>query len=345
MIMRIPKRILVLSLSFLGASALACNLTGVGSDRTTPLVATLTPPPTSEFIAEESAAIQEFFVQEFDSGIPEAWSATSDWSIGEGTLSTRSAEAVLEILGEWQDMSLFTRIRFESEGISLVFNRSDSGAYAINLSPEQISLSWQPVGGDPEVLSNAQVGIDSDWHDLVLRQTHGKLEVWLDGQPALKHFNLGLSPSGSLMWVSESAGKFELDRLVIAPPGMGPGAPTPTVASAPVNLDLAIVEVSVEASGELVVWLISHGPESTQGRNLGLSISVAADDPALAIIRDPLPIFIDREWVNLFPVETGIQLDESYAGQQVTVSLQAFDFFDPETTNNHLSQALPLSAD
>ena len=226
--MKIRKLIPVLGFLTLVFAALACNLPFKTSPTTFNIVATLTPPPTSEFIFDESSPGPTFFVEEFDNGISEDWTFTLGWSVLNNILSTENADAILEIPGDWQDFSLFSRLKFSSEEISLHLNRSEAGFYSLILTRESISLVWQPVEGDQELLSSLQTAIDTGWHDLVLRQTNGKLEVLLDGEPTLKQFDLGLSPAGSIALSKTGSGKWEIDRIVMAPPGMGPGAPTPT---------------------------------------------------------------------------------------------------------------------
>ena len=334
-----------LCILLLWLASLACNLPLTGSGSTTLILPTLTPFPTPEFIQTDFVPDPVFFVEEFDQGVPEDWKSTPNWTGGNGILSTDGADAELEVPGFWQDLTLFTRLRFDSTGFALQFNRSETGAYQINFTREGISLSWQPNEGEWVALSNTPITIDNGWHDLVLRQAHGKVEVILDQQPVLKQFNLSLSAGGSLKLFNSSAGLLEIDRLVVAPPGMGPGGLSPTPAPDRANLDLALVEVTVESNGELIVWLINNGPDSTQGLHLELTISIAPGDPAMAIYPDPLPVQMDVEWVNLFSVETGILIDPLYRDQQVTISLQPFDFYDPDPTNNTLNQDLPARLD
>jgi len=328
----------LLSLVF---AILACNLPLAGGGGADLIGATLTPPPTSEFVTDQSLPDQVYFAEEFDSEIPEGWTSTPGWSSQNGILSSGSSDAVLEIPGDWQDLSLFTRLKFDSEEISIQLNNSGAGFYSLIFARESISLGWQPSEGDLEIISIAQTSLDADWHDLIVRQTNGKLEVILDGDPLLKNFDLGLSPSGSIALIKTGSGQLEIDQIVLAPAGMGPGLPTPTSGPVQSNLDLALVEVSVEESGELIVWLINNGPESTWGHSLSLKITIAAADPALAIIGDPISILMDREWVNLFPVETGLILDVLYTGQEIAVFLQALDFKDPDLSNNQHDQVIP----
>jgi len=330
-----------ISLLTLIFAALACNLPFKNSPAPAGIVASLTPPPTSEFILEESYPDQTFFVEEFDHGIPEDWTLTPGWSVLNNNLSTENADAILEIPGDWQDFSLFSRLKFSSDEISLHLNRSVAGFYSLILTRESISLVWQPAEGDPESLSVIQKTIDSDWHDLVLRQTNGKLEVILDGEPTLKQFDHGLSPVGSISLLNTGSGKLEIDRIVMAPVGMGPGSAVPTPGPVISSLDLALVEVSIDENGQLVVWLINNGPDSTQGHTLSLTITVAPNDPALAIIGDPLLVLMDVEWVNLFPVETGIVVDSLYSGQPVSFNIQPLEFNDPDLSNNQLEQLVP----
>lgn len=232
-----------ISLLTLLFAALACNLPLAGIDEgANTLVATLTPPPTSEIMPAEFPPDPEFFVEEFDQGIPDSWITTPGWSAGEGILSTGSGDAELEIPGEWQDMTLFIHLRFESESIALQFNRSETGAYGINLNREELSLYWQPIRGEMELLSIAEKSIDTGWHELVLRQTQGKVEIILDGDILLKQFNLGLSPAGTIAMIKTGAGKLEIDRVVMAPAGMGPGGVMPSPASTHTSLPSTTIE-------------------------------------------------------------------------------------------------------
>ena len=205
----------------LGLAVMACNLSAAVSGSAPPISATLTPLPTSEFSQEESFPGSEFFVEEFSQGMPDNWLAAAEWSARDGSLATSSAGSEQKIPGEWLDLSLFARLRFESDGFAVLFNQSEAGAYKLLFSREGVSLVWQPAVGDPESLAAAQVEIDQAWHDLVLRQAHGNLEVMLDGQLLLKEVKLGLSPAGSIGLVNLSAGKLEFDRIVLAPPGLG----------------------------------------------------------------------------------------------------------------------------
>ena len=339
--MKIRKFIPAIGFLTLLFAALACNLPLIEGDSPALIGATLTPPPTSEFITVDALPDPDYFAEEFDSGFPEDWATNPGWSAQNGILSSGNGDALLEIPGEWQDLSLFTRLKFNSENISLQFNRSDPGFYALTFSQENIHLVWQPADGEPESLSIVQTSIDTGWHDLVVRQAHGKVEVILDGEPLLKQFDLGLSPAGSIALTKTGAGELEIDRIVLAPAGMGPGSPTPTPGAPQSRLDLALVEVSVEEGGELIVWLINNGPDSTLGHSLSLTITIAAAEPALAIIGDPIPVLMDVEWVNLFPVETGIFLDALHSAQPVGVTLQAFDFNDPDPSNDQLEQLVP----
>jgi hypothetical protein len=339
--MKIRKLIPVLGFLTLVFAALACNLPFKTSPTTSNIVATLAPPPTSEFFLDESSSDPTFFVEEFDQGIPEDWISTPGWSVLNSILSTENADAFLEIPGKWQDLSLFSRLKFSSDGFSVQFNQSESGSYSITISQESIRLDWQPAKGDPESLSVIQKTIDSDWHDLVLRQTNGKLEVILDGEPTLKQFDLGLSPAGSITLSKTGSGKLEIDRIVMAPAGMGPGSAAPTPGPVISSLDLALVEVSIDENGQLVVWLINNGPDSTQGHTLSLMITIAPDEPALSIIGDPLLVLMDVEWVNLFPVETGIVVDSLYSAQPLIIHFQPLDFNDPDPSNNQLEQLVP----
>jgi hypothetical protein len=200
-------------------AALACNLPGGSSPTAPPSLATLTPFPTQEFTQAEFEPDPEFFVEEFDQGLPETWNAAPGWRVGSGMLSTTRSEAELEIPGTWQDFSLFSHLRFESEGVALQIKRSETGAYQIDLSREAISLSWQPNQGELESLVSAPFTIDPGWHDLVLRYAQGQVEVILDQQPVLKHSNLGLSPAGSFKLITSGAGLLEIERIVVAPPG------------------------------------------------------------------------------------------------------------------------------
>ena len=339
--MKIRKLMPAIGFLTLLFAALACNLPLMGEVGPALIGATLTPPPTSEFITDDTLPDQVYYAEEFENGLPEGWISTPGWSGQDGFLSAGSADAELEIPGQWQDLSLFIRLRFESEDVTVKFNVSETGAYGITLTREGLSLDWQPIEGEVESLSVTQISIDTGWHDLVLRQTQGKVKVILDEQPLLKHFDLGFSPGGSIKLVKSSAGKLEIDRLVVAPAGMGPGSATPTPGPVISSLDLALVEVSIDENGQLVVWLINNGPDSTQGHALSLTITVAPDEPALAIIGDPLLVLMDVEWVNLFPVETGIVVDSLYSGQPVSFNFQSLDFNDPDPSNNQLEQLVP----
>lgn len=208
-----------LGLLILVFAALACNLPAGGSTTTTPDFPTLTPYPTSEFTTSEFGPDPAFFVEEFDQSLPEGWISSPGWSVGSGILSVNRADAELEIPGEWQDASLFTRLRFNSEGFALQFNRSETGAYQINLTREGLSLSWLPTEGELELLSQAPLNIDQGWHDLVLHQAHGRVGVMIDQQSVLKQVNLGLSPAGSFKLVNIGPGLLEIERLVVGPTG------------------------------------------------------------------------------------------------------------------------------
>ena len=335
------KRIPALYILTLLLAALACNLPVVAGGDSAVILPTLTPMPTSEFTPAEYLPDQAYFVEEFDGGLPEDWTSTPGWFNQNGILSSGNGDASLEFPGEWQDLSLFSRLKFNSEEFSLQFNRSDPGFYELTFGRESISLGWQPGEGDLEIISIAQTSLDADWHDLIVRQTNGKIEVILDGDPLLKNFDLGLSPSGSIALIKTGSGQLEIDQIVLAPAGMGPGMPDPTPGPVISSLDLALVEVSVEESGELVVWLINNGPDSTQGHALNLTLIIAGEEPALAIIGGPLPVLMDREWVNLFPIETGIIVDAQYSGQPLLVEIQALDYNDPDNSNNQLEQFIP----
>lgn len=257
------KLIPVLCFLILLFAALACNLPVPGGSGGDLIVATLTPLPTPEFTAAEILPDPEFFVEEFDQGIPEDWTSSPGWSVQEGILSTGSGDAELEIPGVWQDLSLFIRLRFESESIAVLFNRSGTGAYGINLTREDLSLYWQPAGGEVELLSMTEKSIDTGWHDLVIRQTNGKVELILDGQPLLKLFNLGLSPAGTIAMIKTGAGKLEIDRIVMAPAGMGPGGAMPTPASTHTSLLTTTIE-------DLMVACPSPEEVSSVDRDLSL---------------------------------------------------------------------------
>jgi len=236
------KLIPILCFLALVFAALACNLPVPGGSAASLIAATLTPPPTPEFTTAEILPDPEFFVEEFDQGIPEDWTSTPGWSAQEGILSTVSGDAELEIPGDWQDMSLFIRLRFESEGIDVQFNRSETGAYSINLTREKLSLYWLPIEGEVESVSMTERSIDTGWHDLVIRQTHGKVEVILDSNILLKQYNLGLSPAGTIAVIKNGAGKLEIDRIVMAPAGMGPGGAMPTPEPAQKSLSGSTIE-------------------------------------------------------------------------------------------------------
>ena len=340
--MNIRKWMPALASLILLFAALACNLplTG-GGDPPTAIGATLTPLPTSEFVRDDPLPDPLYFAEEFENGLPENWTATSGWRTLSGVLIAGTGDQVLEIPGPWQDFSLFNRLKFNSGEVSFHFNHSEAGFYSLRLTRETLSLDWQPEGGELEMLTLVQTGIDTDWHDLVLRQTHGKAEVLLDGELLLKQVDLGLSAAGSISLNKTESGKLEIDRLVMAPPGMGPGSPAPTPGPVLSSLDLSLVEVSVEEDGELVAWLINNGPDSTQGHALNLTLIIAGEEPALAIVGGPLPVLMDREWVNLFPIETGIIVDAQYSGQPLLVEIQALDYNDPDNSNDQLEQFIP----
>ena len=206
-----------LGLLFLSFAALACNLPVRGSTTTIPNFPTLTPYPTSEFTPAEFGPDPIFFVEEFDQSLPEGWIASPGWSVGNGVLSVTRADAELEIPGDWQDANLFTRLRYESDGFALQFNRSESGSYQIDLTREGLTISWLPAGGDMIGLSQASFNIDQGWHDLGLTQAHGRVEILVDQEPVLQQNDLGLSPSGSFKLINISAGLLEIDRLVVGP--------------------------------------------------------------------------------------------------------------------------------
>ena len=208
-------------LLLLGLTALACNFSGAISGSAPPISATLTPLAPSEFALVESLLDSEYFQEEFDLGLPEGWNSSPGWSAGSGILSTSNAGAEIEIPGDWQDKALFTRLRFYSEGFTLKFNQSEVGAYGITWGQDSLSLAWHPVDGDPESLEVVQIEIDQGWHDLVLRQTQGRMEVIFDSQSLIKGVNPGFSPSGSLKLVNVGAGLLEIERFVAAPPGLG----------------------------------------------------------------------------------------------------------------------------
>jgi hypothetical protein len=208
-----------LGLLILVLTALACNLPLAGGASPGPNLPTLTPYPTSEFTTSEFEPDPVFFVEEFDQNLPEGWIASPGWSVGSGKLSVNRADAELEIPGDWQDLSLFTHLQFNSEGFALQFNRSETGAYQIDLTREGLTLSWLPTEGELELLSQVPLSIDQDWHDLVLRSAHGQVDVVFDQQSVLEYYDLGLSPTGSIKLINSGAGTLEIERIVVGPPG------------------------------------------------------------------------------------------------------------------------------
>ncbi len=269
------KLIPVLCFFTLLLAALACNLPFTSGRDADPINPTLAPPPTSEFTVEEDLLDSSFFIEEFDPGIPDGWTSTPGWSAQAGILSAGNGDAKLEIPGEWQDLSLFIRLRFESSSIDVQFNRSETGAYGIQLTREGLSLYWLPTGGVVESLSITEKSIDTGWHDLVVRQTHGKVEVILDGEAVLKQFNLGLSPAGSISLIKNGTGKLEIDRIVMAPAGMGPGGVMPTPAAAQPSLPTTTIE-------DLMVSCPS--PEEIASVNNDLSLDFAYDITAGTLV-------------------------------------------------------------
>ena len=198
---------------------LACNFSAATRGDIEPPSTTLAPPPTAEFQLEAPFGESPYFLEEFDSSLPESWAASPGWNFGAGSLSPTSAGAILEIPGEWQEMRLILRLRVRTGAGSLDFNISQAGAYRLAFAGDEISLDWQPAEGDPEQLSSAPVELGAGWHVLVLDQVQGVIQVELDGETLFSGLRPGYSPSGSLRLGNSGNGLLEIDRLVVAPPG------------------------------------------------------------------------------------------------------------------------------
>jgi hypothetical protein len=194
--------------------------------------ATLTPvfTPTVEYIDAQPEELSNYLAEEFAAGFPQSWEVLQSWDAEEGIVKTSEEGAQIIIPGIWQDMTLINQFRIAPDGgMAIQFNKSENGTYQISLSTNSVSADWMPAEGEAETLVQVDHPIDEDWHTLFLRARYGKVTLMLDDdQPLLKLFNTTLSPKGSIAVIKLGSGLLEIDRLVIAPPGMGPGVITPT---------------------------------------------------------------------------------------------------------------------
>lgn len=204
----------------------SCNIPTEDGNPTTrfSVEATLTPVPTAEFTEADVVELSNYFAEEFDSGLPESWEILQRWNVTGSILQTRIKGAQFIVPGVWQDMTLITRFRIARGGeIVILFNNSDSGMYQISLSANGASADWFPEGAEPEPLAQSDHPIQEGWHNLFIRSTYGNVTVLIDDDPPLlKFFNATVSPKGSIGVINRGSGLLEIDRIVIAPPGMGP---------------------------------------------------------------------------------------------------------------------------
>ncbi len=217
--MKIHDIKLLFTILALAGSILACNFQAATLPAETQPRASLTPPSTAEFELEEPFVETPYFYQEFDDDLPESWLNLSGWTVSSGILSASSGEAGMDIPGDWQEKRLIIRLRIRSGAGALAFNVSETGAYHLGFSQEEITLDWVPAGGEAERLSSSAVILGSDWHLLVLEQAQGLIRLELDGEPLPGGIQPGYSPSGSLQLLKSGEGWLEIDRLVVAPPG------------------------------------------------------------------------------------------------------------------------------
>ena len=326
----------IMPVVLLAIAVAGCNLPRTSNP---PAAATLTPVAQASVEYVEGPELTEFFVEDLEIRVPEDWELSGDWTHSEGAVHSTASASEIFIPGTWQDMTLFLRMRLSQDGeLTLRFNRSELGAYRLTLGPQMLSAFWEAAEGGPQQLQEASLSLDEDWHDLVVRLTAGRVEVLVDETLKVKFFDAYASPRGSLSVTNTGNGLVEIDRLDVAPPGMGPSAGPPSAPGGAALLDLSIFELSLENANELVVGLTNSGPDSTMGHTFILMITISSSSGGAADEIEPFTYRMDPEYINAFYVNTGFSIDLSQGEYEVTVVLEPLDFADPDPSNNLFRQ-------
>ncbi|KAA3643199.1 MAG: hypothetical protein DWQ07_22030 [Chloroflexi bacterium] len=193
------------------------------------MAATLTPVIDLPVEYGEGPVLSDYFVEDFQAELPAEWQLDSGWQHEEGLLWSDTNAAVFSIPGEWPDLTLFLRFRISSDAsFEIDFDKSEWGVFRMAISATALETYWEPIENSSENIPAVDLPLDENWHDLVFRLEDDKAEVFINGLLYHKFYDAIQFPRGGLRISNTGNGLVEINRLDIAPPGVGPGLPTPT---------------------------------------------------------------------------------------------------------------------